>query len=77
MNIILSWKNIGTMYANNSNETSINNYDIFNLNFSKRLIFFNKKMTPFFSIQNLFKITTTTTLGLMRLVQDFMNLRQK
>ena len=54
LNIILSWKNIGTMYANNSNETSINNYDIFNLNFSKRLIFFNKKMTPFFSIQNLF-----------------------
>ena len=53
-NLILSWKNVGKLYANNSNETAVDGFNIFNLKFSKKIKLPNQIITPFLSFDNLF-----------------------
>lgn len=53
-NLILTWKNVGKLYANNSNETAVDGFNIFNLKFSKKIKLPNQIITPFLSFDNLF-----------------------
>ena len=54
LKVILSFKNIGKMFADNSNETLISSYSLIGLKFSKKIKLLNQNITPFLSIDNMF-----------------------
>ena len=53
LNVIISWKNVGKIYANNSNTTFIEGYDSINFNISSGVALFGLDITPYFAIENL------------------------
>jgi iron complex outermembrane receptor protein len=53
LNLIMSWKKVGKIYANNSNTTFIEGYDSINFNISGDVSLFGLDITPYFAIENL------------------------
>ena len=53
LNIILGWKNIGELYADNSNNTLINSFNLISMKISKKMKLFNMNILPFIAIDNL------------------------
>ena len=53
LNLVISWKKVGKIYANNSNTSLVNGYNLINFNFSKKIFLFGLNVTPFLAIENL------------------------
>ena len=53
LNLIISWKKVGKIYANNSNTTFIEGYDSINFNISGDVSLFGLDIKPYFAIENL------------------------
>ena len=53
-NLIVGFKSVGKMFADNANETEINGYNSISVKMSKKLNLFETNIIPFISIDNLF-----------------------